>query len=90
MSSLVYGKFCIQLFFAVDFSRIIYHYQVPILVSLYKYIFSSLLIVSNLSGSFTLLFSYMAGIEAITYGKILGLLVCLAGVALVSYTASHV
>ena len=39
---------------------------------------------SNTSGVFTLLFSWLFGIEDITSGKILGLLLCLAGVALVA------
>lgn len=38
---------------------------------------------SNLSGSFTLLFSWIAGIEHITVGKLLGLALCLGGVAMV-------
>lgn len=39
---------------------------------------------SNLSGSFTLLFSYIMGVEQITPGKILGLVITLGGVSLVS------
>ena len=38
---------------------------------------------SNLSGSFTLLFAYLVGIERITGGKLLALFISLGGVALV-------
>mmetsp|Transcript_22472 Transcript_22472/g.32802 ORF Transcript_22472/g.32802 Transcript_22472/m.32802 type:complete len:387 (-) Transcript_22472:38-1198(-) len=40
-------------------------------------------IISNLSGSFTLLFSYLLGLEEITYGKLIGLGLSLSGVALI-------
>lgn len=41
-------------------------------------------IISNLSGSFTLFFSYLFQLESITYGKIAGLICCFVGVILVS------
>ena len=48
-------------------------------------VYSSLLFgCSNLSGSFALIISYYLGIEGITYGKIVGLMVCFGGVVLVA------
>lgn len=44
---------------------------------------SSSTIISNLSGGFTLAFSYLSGIEEITLGKVLGLTFCFAGAVLV-------
>eukprot|EP00603_Paraphysomonas_imperforata_P011694 CAMPEP_0114461398 /NCGR_PEP_ID=MMETSP0104-20121206/6254_1 /TAXON_ID=37642 ORGANISM="Paraphysomonas imperforata, Strain PA2" /NCGR_SAMPLE_ID=MMETSP0104 /ASSEMBLY_ACC=CAM_ASM_000202 /LENGTH=451 /DNA_ID=CAMNT_0001634167 /DNA_START=49 /DNA_END=1404 /DNA_ORIENTATION=+ len=41
-------------------------------------------IISNLSGSFTLMFAYLVGIERITGGKLLALFVSLGGVALIA------
>lgn len=40
-------------------------------------------IISNLSGGFTLFFSWLYGVEKVTIGKILGLLVCFIGVIMV-------
>jgi drug/metabolite transporter (DMT)-like permease len=34
---------------------------------------------SNLAGSFTLAFSYYAGLEGITYGKVFGIIACFLG-----------
>ena len=39
---------------------------------------------SNLSGAFTLAFSYFCGIEEITRGKVLGIMVCFAGAVCVA------
>ena len=41
-------------------------------------------VISNLSGGFTLLFSWLCGIEKITFGKVCGLLLCFVGVVLVT------
>lgn len=41
-------------------------------------------IISNLSGSFTLAFSYWVGLEQVTWSKIIGLLLCFIGVVLVT------
>ena len=41
-------------------------------------------VISNLSGGFTLLFSWLCGIEQITFGKVCGLTICFIGVALVT------
>ena len=41
-------------------------------------------VISNLSGGFTLLFSWLCGIEQITVGKVCGLTICFIGVALVT------
>mmetsp|Transcript_10847 Transcript_10847/g.24034 ORF Transcript_10847/g.24034 Transcript_10847/m.24034 type:complete len:377 (-) Transcript_10847:307-1437(-) len=40
---------------------------------------SSSTIISNLAGTFTLTFSWMAGVESITKGKVLGILACFLG-----------
>jgi len=45
---------------------------------------SSSTIISNLSGTFTLAFSYWVGIEDITPGKILGILFCFGGAVVVA------
>lgn len=39
---------------------------------------------SNLSAAFTLALAYLAGLEDITYGKILGILFCLGGAVFVA------
>lgn len=41
-------------------------------------------IISNLSGAFTLFFSWLYGVEKVSIGKILGLLICFMGVAMVA------
>ena len=41
-------------------------------------------VISNLSGGFTLLFSWLCGIEKITFGKVCGLVLCFVGVVLVT------
>lgn len=41
-------------------------------------------IISNLSGVFTLFFSYISGVEEFSRGKLFGLLICFLGVILVS------
>ena len=41
-------------------------------------------VISNLSGGFTLFFSWLYGVEKITFSKILGLAICFFGVALVA------
>lgn len=41
-------------------------------------------VISNLSGGFTLLFSWLCGIEQITFGKVCGVSICFVGVALVT------
>eukprot|EP01032_Pedospumella_encystans_P012804 gene12804-14785_t len=40
---------------------------------------SSSTIISNMAGAFTLAFSYYAGLEGITYGKVLGIIACFLG-----------
>lgn len=42
-------------------------------------------IISNLSGSFTLIFASYLGLEPITRGKLLGIALCLGGAALIAY-----
>ena len=41
-------------------------------------------VISNLSGGFTLFFSWLYGIEKITYSKLLGLTICFIGVGMVA------
>ena len=41
-------------------------------------------VISNLSGGFTLFFSWLYGIEKITYSKLLGLTICFVGVGMVA------
>lgn len=45
---------------------------------------SSSIVIANLNGSFTLLFSYLSGVEEVTSRKVLGVGLCLVGVLLVS------
>ena len=46
---------------------------------------SSCVVITNLNGAFTLLFSYLVGAEEVTIVKVLGVLLCFAGVVLVSW-----
>ena len=46
---------------------------------------SSSTIISNLSSSFTLFFAYRAGLETVTYGKLMGIACCFIGVLLVTW-----
>lgn len=72
----------IQLSFVLSmiwfFSNLLYSY------SLLWTTISSSTIMSNLSSVFTLMFSYLAGIEGVTPLKVAGVLMCLAGVVLVT------
>lgn len=47
-------------------------------------------VISNLSGGFTLFFSWLYGVEKITFSKILGLAICFFGVALVAMSDTKV
>jgi drug/metabolite transporter (DMT)-like permease len=44
-----------------------------------------LILHSNTSSVFTLLFAWLSGVEKITVGKVAGIALCLLGVAIVSY-----
>lgn len=50
----------------------------PTADSPHTFIFSSHFF-SNMAGAFTLAFSYYAGLEGITYGKVLGIIACFLG-----------
>lgn len=44
---------------------------------------------SNLAGTFTLFFSWYAGLEEVTYGKVLGILVSFAGAVCIALNDSE-
>lgn len=53
--------------------------------SLFWTTIASSTIISNLSGSFTFMMSYAVGIESFSWGKLLGVLICFAGVVMVTF-----
>lgn len=64
-------------------SNVLYNY------SLYMTSVSSSTIISNLAASFTLAFSYWFGLEEVTKGKVMGILICFIGAICVALKDSN-